>query len=65
MRKIGQITENQRLTFKKSALMVARTKLAWVEFDWFARRYFVVGVGGGFGGVWWLASGKKSGRAAT
>jgi photosystem II stability/assembly factor-like uncharacterized protein len=21
--------------------------LAWVEFDWFARRYFVVGAGGG------------------
>jgi len=33
--------------------------LAWVEFDLFARRYFVVGAGGGVGGVLVLPAGGK------
>ena len=30
-----------------------------MEFDWFARRYFVVGAGGGVGGVLVLPAGGK------
>jgi len=36
--------------------------LAWVEFDWFARRYFVVGAGGGGGVLVPLAGGKMLSR---
>jgi hypothetical protein len=46
---------------KKAAFPTLRGRpLAWVEFDWFARRYFVVGAGGGgVGGVLVLPAGGK------
>jgi hypothetical protein len=46
------------VTCRKAAFPAIRERpLAWVEFDWFARRYFVVGAGGVGGvGLAWLAA---------
>jgi len=59
----GDFTEDQRRgnsDNKKTGFPTLRERpLAWVEFDLFDRRYFVVGAGGGVDGVLVLPAGGK------